>query len=857
MRALALLALCLPATALAGNPYDKYTGSVGEVSIDGVVELELLSGAYGGELPFIRVRFSEDDDTYWLFLLDMGGDEIIVSKTVAEEHGSGVKTKNKNFFGSLGKKKDEAAYKLGGKFEVTSFDQLLLGEGLVASDVTAMVGSFPVPSPILDDFAFASVAGVIGVGALDLPTALLPSEGVVRFAPADQGQAILDAVGGTVVPFESAESVKVKTWMGKQVLPGAYMVIDGEIAGQPVKLSPSTIVDASELRRSVEVGEVPTQPIADVQGVFVGVKIGQHELEPAWFVQRDLTTVEYPGGIVAALGYNILADYDIAVDPVSGQIALDVAKAQQRHWPIQGIIGARDKELEPEEAEEGEAKEKTEDDIKAEQEKRAGVLDQKAFFHIVAGEHEEAIAALEEATGLDAEPCERWFYLSTAYQHAHRFDDAAVAAQKAMDRYLAWSSLSSEEREEIQEMDDEEREASGVQPQDLDACYQMPGVIAHYQLVAGETDAAIATYTEHADLHPNIGLMAGIAYLLEDDDAAANGPLRQALNMGARSTGQYQGILNGARIALAELYQRNGDLDTALAHWERERNYLAHDPFAAQQYAELVRQRDGDAAALAAVQALADGMPLNPVAYTVLGNELSAAGQADAAKAAYDKAGELIDHAIALRPSVASGYGLEAWLAVQVEDWAGAKEAAQKGLELNATEGYSHWAMMKVAEVERKMPMALKHYKLAKSHNMGHYFFATLPAPQLKITAKAIKITEKALDIPEKVFFQTGSAVIDARSYELLDAIAQVLTEHPELLQVSVEGHTDSDGDDKANKKLSQERAAAVVAYLVAKGVTEDRLVAVGWGEEKPIAANDTPENKAANRRVEFLITKK
>jgi outer membrane protein OmpA-like peptidoglycan-associated protein len=856
MRALALLALCLPATALAGNPYDSYTTSVGEVQIDGVVELELHSGAFGAEMPYVRVRFSEEDETYWLFLIDMGSDQIVVSKTIAEEHGSGVSTKNKNFFGSLGKKKDEAAYKLGGKFELTSFDQFLLGEGLVVSDIDATVGSFPVPAPILEDFNYAAVAGVIGVGALDLPVALLPSEGVVRFAPADQGQAILDSVGGTILPFVSAEPTKVKTWSGKQVFPGVYAIIDGQFGEQPVAMSFSTTADVSELRRSVELADAPAHPLSDVQVVYTGLALGAHAVAPNWFLQRDLAVVDYPGGVEAALGYNILAHYDIAVDPVSGQVAFDVAQAQQRHWPIEGIIASKNKELEPKE-DDGEAEEKTEDDIKAEQEERAGVLDQKAFFHIVAGQHEEAIAALEEATGLDAEPCERWALMATAYQHAHRFDDAAVAAQKAMDRYLAWSSLSAEEREEIQEMDDEEREASGVQPQDLDACYQMPGMISHYQLVADEPDKAIATFDEHADLHPNIGVMAGVAHLLEGNDDAANGPLRQALNMGGRDVARYQGFLLGARIALAELYERQGDLDTAIAHWEREGMSLSHDPFAAEQYVALVRERDGDEAALAAAQSLADGYPLNPVAHTVLGNELAAAGQADAAKAAYDTAGERMATLLSLRPNVAVTHGVQAWMLVQVEDWAGAKAAAKKGLELNARQGYAHWSMMKVAEVERKMPMALKHYKLAKAHNMGHYIFASLPAPKLKITAKAIKITETALDIPEKVYFQTGSAIIDQRSYELLDAIAEVLTEHPELVKISIEGHTDSDGDNKANKKLSQERAASVAAYLVEKGIDEARLESEGWGEEKPVGSNDTDEGKATNRRVEFLITKK
>jgi OOP family OmpA-OmpF porin len=140
---------------------------------------------------------------------------------------------------------------------------------------------------------------------------------------------------------------------------------------------------------------------------------------------------------------------------------------------------------------------------------------------------------------------------------------------------------------------------------------------------------------------------------------------------------------------------------------------------------------------------------------------------------------------------------------------------------------------------------------------MGHWFFATLDKPELKITLQAFKITETAVEIPEKVYFQTGSAVIDARSDRLLTVLAQLLNEHPELLKVSIEGHTDNVGKPRDNKKLSQERAESVVAFLVEKGVAAERLSAKGWGEEKPVTTNDTDEGKAANRRVEFVIVER
>ena len=77
---------------------------------------------------------------------------------------------------------------------------------------------------------------------------------------------------------------------------------------------------------------------------------------------------------------------------------------------------------------------------------------------------------------------------------------------------------------------------------------------------------------------------------------------------------------------------------------------------------------------------------------------------------------------------------------------------------------------------------------------------------------------------------------------------------HPEISLVQVEGHTDNVGQPEKNKKLSQDRADSVKAYLVKKGVADARLKAVGFGQEKPAESNDTPAGRDNNRRVEFNL---
>lgn len=103
------------------------------------------------------------------------------------------------------------------------------------------------------------------------------------------------------------------------------------------------------------------------------------------------------------------------------------------------------------------------------------------------------------------------------------------------------------------------------------------------------------------------------------------------------------------------------------------------------------------------------------------------------------------------------------------------------------------------------------------------------------------------------VLFDTGSDRLRPESTPTLKEIAAMLGEHPEL-RLRIEGHTDAVGDDVANRALSERRAAAVVAYLVAEhGIDATRLESVGVGEAKPVAGNESAEGRQANRRVELV----
>ena len=100
--------------------------------------------------------------------------------------------------------------------------------------------------------------------------------------------------------------------------------------------------------------------------------------------------------------------------------------------------------------------------------------------------------------------------------------------------------------------------------------------------------------------------------------------------------------------------------------------------------------------------------------------------------------------------------------------------------------------------------------------------------------------------------FDTDKAVIKPESMPTVNEIAAMLKANP-AIAVSIEGHTDNTGSPSHNKTLSQKRAEAVVNALVNQGIDSQRVSAVGWGQDKPIADNKTEEGRAKNRRVEIV----
>ncbi len=128
--------------------------------------------------------------------------------------------------------------------------------------------------------------------------------------------------------------------------------------------------------------------------------------------------------------------------------------------------------------------------------------------------------------------------------------------------------------------------------------------------------------------------------------------------------------------------------------------------------------------------------------------------------------------------------------------------------------------------------------------------FLLKPVPKQTL----VVLKKDKIEIKKQVHFATNRDVILPDSAPLLDQIAATILEYDKLKLIRIEGHTDDQGDDAYNLELSNRRAKAVMRALLERGVADQRLKAVGYGETKPLSDNKKPAGRALNRRVEFMI---
>ena len=117
------------------------------------------------------------------------------------------------------------------------------------------------------------------------------------------------------------------------------------------------------------------------------------------------------------------------------------------------------------------------------------------------------------------------------------------------------------------------------------------------------------------------------------------------------------------------------------------------------------------------------------------------------------------------------------------------------------------------------------------------------------------EVIKKLNEYARTILFNSGKATFKDETIPVLNNMLAIFKEYPQA-RFSIEGHTDSDGSNALNQTLSENRAGAVMNFLVENGIKADRLRSAGFGETVPIATNKTAAGKAQNRRVEVKLIK-
>ncbi|WP_373017607.1 OmpA family protein [Muriicola sp.] len=183
-------------------------------------------------------------------------------------------------------------------------------------------------------------------------------------------------------------------------------------------------------------------------------------------------------------------------------------------------------------------------------------------------------------------------------------------------------------------------------------------------------------------------------------------------------------------------------------------------------------------------------------------------------------------------------------------------------------ENYPYWKRVAISFNVRALKIYLGEQRIANIPNFRHnptgITISSRQCHENQFAAiRNIRIATGDLELYDKMItdgkivtngirFDSGKATLRPESMGVINEIVKLMQQYPEI-RFSVEGHTDSDGDAQFNKNLSEQRANTVLNTLVDQGIGRDRLVAKGFGEEVPVADNNSPEGKANNRRVEFV----
>ncbi|RME23829.1 MAG: hypothetical protein D6798_12705 [Deltaproteobacteria bacterium] len=510
----------LPATA---NPWQKFQAPPDAVEIDGAVELELLGNSLGnGAVPFVWSTYAEGTDDapvdHHLMAVAPGQGVHVMSRSLAE--GLGLKVKSHKISGQ--------------SFDHARVDQVWIGEGDARVRVEGL--DFMVvdaPSWQLGNIELGADWALIDPVLLDLSWAILPSQGKVVLAPADQGAQLTARVGGSAVSYTRVSPGKVQYGKRKSWLADMPVVAKGSIGGQSVDVVPS-FAGGSIVSNQVELpADAPTLQRGDQRQSWLDSTIGDVDLGPWWVgVTSDLRIVGpdlYDGGPVTlgSVGAWQLSRFDVAGDPVSSSLALAPASDQQRGDPRPTLLAdkeaALDKCLNPEEP-------LSEEDAAVPAGKRCeGPYTEVAAARAASGDLDGALEVWQALVEADATSCANYKELGRVYLRRGEPGAAITALSRSSELFHAWWQYDAWDRADLQKKFDktpeEEQDAFTPHPQPA-SCVDADALLASAYFARGDMDAVKKLYDDYLDMEPGLASVYGSALILADDVEAAHGPWR-------------------------------------------------------------------------------------------------------------------------------------------------------------------------------------------------------------------------------------------------------------------------------------------------------------------------------------------
>jgi hypothetical protein len=596
MRSLTLLLLASPLTAAAA-PLDWGLDGASAVDISATVDVPLYRGAATAWMPAIEATLpsakADEPAISALMVVDLAGGWTQIAPDAASKLG--LKSKKTNINGN--------------DVELVIIPELNIG-AMKLHNVKAVV----------------KAPARLGVGTLpEIAAAILPSSGAVRFVPAANADALISEIGAAI-PLSRIPAATYYEFGTKRAGNGVASFADGEVLGQKGKF----FVRTDALTKVDEGVQIPGGHL--VGGLPVAEdapKLGGVALAPV-VVQHNAAIADPKGEVVGTVGYDALFTSDIAYAPATNRLAIRGAATVQSKLAEDLLLTNARANFD---AAEKKAAEKKGDDKPADAPKAdtgdngdpatTGRHTALAEALKSARQWPAAIAELEVATKTAGDHCEPWLALGAAYLVTGQPKAAVEPLTRAGTLWDRWYTQPLEGREAIQ---DGKKADLPFAIKQSPSCNSAWAKLATAQLALGQHDAVSQTYQAHRGSDPDVAFAYGLSLITSGKVAAADGPLREAIEQGGRSNAHVRSALSfanatsgGTAVANAQLDVLVGSINPSLAA------LLPH--------IEGLRASGGDAAALAGCKAAVAAAPWSSSAQLLLVRELKRAASGDLATA--------------------------------------------------------------------------------------------------------------------------------------------------------------------------------------------------------------------------------